>query len=578
MMEYFLIFAVLIVFLMIKSSYDNKARIKRLEQRLREGFGQVLEEEYSEEKYESIQYYFRSREATPGTLDDITWNDLDMDEIYMLLNQTSCAMGEEYLYDMLRRPLLENETLVERERLIEFFRSNEEIRVKLQLAFAKIGKFPRISLYEYYNRAKDVAVRSVIPDILQAILLLVSIIVTFIKPQIGGVGIVVMLSVNVTTYFARKKLVEPYLQVLGYLVRLTGQVKELRTVKAPEVSVYLEQIISASQSFSGFRRGAWLIASGSSMSGDLGDIIMDYIRILFHVDLMKFSGMMADIRAHQKELDSIYETIGFLDSCMAAASFREYLGDWSVPKLEKGYAGIEADELYHPLLSDPVKNTIHTEKSVLLTGSNASGKSTFLKTLAVNAILSQTIGTAVCDSYRGGFFRIYSSMALTDNLFGGESYYMVEIKSLKRILDAAEVDANATAQHTTDTVADSAADMTTESPVLCFIDEVLRGTNTLERIAASSQILSVLAEKPVLAFAATHDLELTHILAKQYANYHFSEEVLEQDIHFDYLLKEGRAQSRNAIKLLDLLGFSKDITEAAEARAEAFLTTGDWTF
>jgi len=346
---------------------------------------------------------------------------------------------------------------------------------------------------------------------------------------------------------------------MAYLVRLTEQVKELKEIKetnTEELSPYLNQILAASQSFASFRRGAWLIASGSSMSGDLLDIVMDYVRILFHVDIMKFSGMLTAVKNHGRELDSIYETIGFLDSCIAAASFRAYLETgWSVPELSPASSDIQAENLYHPLLSEPVKNSICTTKSVLLTGSNASGKSTFLKTIAVNAILSQTIGTAVCDSYRGGFFRIYSSMALTDNLFAGESYYIVEIKSLKRIIDAAEDAGN---------------------PVLCFIDEVLRGTNTLERIAASSQLLAVLSQKPALVFAATHDLELTQILSSQYQNYHFSEEVREEDIHFDYQLKEGRAQSRNAIKLLSLLGFSEEITTEAEKRAKDFLQTGKW--
>ena len=103
---------------------------------------------------------------------------------------------------------------------------------------------------------------------------------------------------------------------------------------------------------------------------------------------------------------------------------------------------------------------------MLLTGSNASGKSTFLKSVALNAILAQTIYTVMADSYRAPYFRIYSSMALKDNLMGNESYFIVEIKSLKRIYESADE----------------------KVPMLCLIDEVLRGTNTVERIAASSQI------------------------------------------------------------------------------------------
>ena len=139
-----------------------------------------------------------------------------------------------------------------------------------------------------------------------------------------------------------------------------------------------------------------------------------------------------------------------------------------------------------------MKNSINADKSVLLTGSNASGKSTFIKSIAINSIFAQTIHTVLADSYTSSFYYIYSSMALRDDLQNNESYYIVEIKSLQRILEKA-------AQ--------------SDVPVLCFIDEVLRGTNTLERIASSSEIVGVLlARKGAMCFAATHDVELTNML------------------------------------------------------------------
>ncbi|MBP1754097.1 MAG: hypothetical protein H6Q59_495, partial [Firmicutes bacterium] len=203
----------------------------------------------------------------------------------------------------------------------------------------------------------------------------------------------------------------------------------------------------------------------------------------------------------------------------------------------------------------PVPNSITEYRSVMLTGSNASGKSTFIKTLAINAILSQTIFTSTTRSYQSSYFMIYSSMALRDNIFSSESYYIVEIKSLKRILDH----------------------VNNEIPMLCFIDEVLRGTNTLERIAASSRILNSLAGQNALVFAATHDIELTHILERSYSNYHFQERIEDKQVLFDYRLHEGKAISKNAIKLLDMLGYPGEIIESAEQAAKEFLTDGEWS-
>ena len=148
-------------------------------------------------------------------------------------------------------------------------------------------------------------------------------------------------------------------------------------------------------------------------------------------------------------------------------------------------------------------------------------------------------------------------MALRDDLGAGDSYYIVEIKALKRVMDATE--------------------NMGDNPLLCFIDEVLRGTNTVERIAASTQILESLARQGIYCFAATHDIELTHLLENKYDNYHFEEEVKDGDVLFSYCLKNGRAQSRNAIQLLKVIGFSDEITEHAEDRAQRFLRTGQWS-
>ena len=209
---------------------------------------------------------------------------------------------------------------------------------------------------------------------------------------------------------------------------------------------------------------------------------------------------------------------------------------------------------YHPLLKAPVANSVETERPILITGSNASGKSTFLKMTALNALFAQTVNTVCAGSIRMPFYRIYSSMMLTDSLETNESYYMVEIRSIKRIMDAAEGEPRA----------------------LCFVDEVLRGTNTVERIAASSQILKSLAEQHVMAFAATHDIELTDMLANHFDNYHFEEEIVDGSIHFSYKLLDGKAHTRNAIRLLSIMGYDESVIESAEQTAEHFMEEGTW--
>ena len=107
------------------------------------------------------------------------------------------------------------------------------------------------------------------------------------------------------------------------------------------------------------------------------------------------------------------------------------------------------------------------------------------------------------------------------------------------------------------------------------MDEVLRGTNTVERIAASSQILKSLCGRSVLCFAATHDIELTRMLDNCFDNYHFEED-FNQDVVFNYKLLKGPATTRNAIKLLKSIGYDDKIIKAADDTANQFLQTGNW--
>lgn len=340
-------------------------------------------------------------------------------------------------------------------------------------------------------------------------------------------------------------------------MRLMRCCEELGKLDLPVCREEWAQMRQARKQMQGMARNSYWVISpfrGNS-SGDILAMVLDYIRMVFHVDLIKFDSMLNTVRGHIGDVDAMIETVGYVETVIAIWIFRESLGEtgWCTPDFtaEKGLS-LEAG--YHPLLRAPVKNGIAAGKGVLLTGSNASGKSTFLKMVAINAILAQTIHTCTADSYRAPFYHVYSSMALRDDMESGESYYIVEIKALKRILDAAAGDA----------------------PILCFVDEVLRGTNTVERIAASTQILKSLGRTGILCFAATHDIELTELLQGEFDNYHFEEDVAEGDVVFNYRLKEGKATTRNAIKLLELMGYDRDVIEKASAQAERFAADGVW--
>ena len=556
-MEYLVLGIMVVMLLAGKGFYDKKRYKRRVRRMLSDDFGNVSEEEYTVDKMKSLQSYYRAVKREAYDIDDITWNDLELDELFMVMNRTVSAMGEEYLYAMLRQPQFDSEEMKERERLISFFQSNEEKRIDVQEALYQIGKHRKYSVYECMHYISNIKRESNLPHILAIALLFGAVTFAVIKPAIGVLATVLVVAYNLISYMKRRGELDAYLSSLTYLIRLLYATEDVTKLNVPELAEYVNRMKELNKHFASFKRNFWIIGSRKP-TGDMLDMAVSYIRMLFHIDLIKFNRMLKIYDKHVAELNELYEVVGYLDALCAAASFRALLGEegYCVPELVTEFAPLyEAERLYHPLLESPVTNSIRTNRSVLLTGSNASGKSTFLKSVALGALLAQTVHTVPAKSYKASYFQILSSMALRDNMQGNESYFIVEIKSLKRMFEAAK------------------------APVctLCFVDEVLRGTNTVERIAASREVLSGLANSGrTICFAATHDIELTYLLEDSCENYHFEETVTDDKVEFDYLLHEGRATSRNAIKLLRMLGYPAEVIERAEASAEGFLQTGEW--
>lgn len=541
----------------IISRKNRKACIQVL---LKEEWGSGHQKEYTYEEFEWISHYYKNRQERGRVkglvIDDITWNDLEMDDLFLQMNHTYSDLGEAYLYDLLRRPQAEEETLQERERLITYFSEHEEERRLLQTKFYEIGKVAKVPVSDYIYRLLEVKKRSNVPHYLAIAGLFAAVLLAPFNITAGVVAFIAIMGVNINSYYKEKQQIEAYISTFSYVMKLLDISAGFEHINIPEVERYVQEIVESNKQFKKFQKGSSLVVSGRHMGASVTESIMDYFRMLFHVDLIKFNSMLEEFQKNLDAVECIMENLGFLDSMIAIASYRESLSYYCVPELERQKkVFLNSEEMYHPMIEQPVANTIREERGVLVTGSNASGKSTFLKTVAVTALLAQTIHTCAARKYHACYFQMYSSMALKDNLQGQESYYIVEIKSLKRILNHVDEDI----------------------PLLCFVDEVLRGTNTIERISASAQILKSLAKRNVMCFAATHDIELTHLLEAEYSNYHFQEEVKENDIEFDYILYKGRAVSRNAIKLLGIIGYDEKIIKEAEKTAKHFVDTGIWS-
>lgn len=564
---YLIIFLCVAVFFAFQSRTYKRNKKMRIRKMLKDDWGVLPKREYKGVEFQKIRKYYdalKNESKIKSYVDDITWNDMGMDSIFKLMNHTWSSIGEDCLYERLRRMDYSDEELKSFDKIVSFMEANPEKAWELQEHFVDIGRTKSVCIYDFIRKLADLSGRKNTKHIIMALALLASIVTIFIEPIVGVVATIAMVVINVMQYYRTKSEIENYFVCFAYIIRMISAADKLSKYESDGTGKYVEEIKRIYENIKGMTKGVFLV-SGNNMSGSLAEILMEYLRMLFHVDIMKFNSMLKKVHDNNEEICKLYEIMGLLESSCAAASYRTYLknkyGAYSKPdfvtaSVDSG-KGIKGEKMYHPLIEKPVANSIEEDRCVLLTGSNASGKSTFLKTVGINAILAQTIYTCTGQAFVMERRKVYSSMSLKDDLENNESYYMVEIKALKRIIDASK----------------------DGEKIICFVDEVLRGTNTVERVSASTEILKSFANREkcdVISFAATHDIELTHLLEDWYANYHFEEDVVDDDVLFNYKLNKGRATSRNAIQLLKVMGYDEDIINAARFRADKFSKTGQY--
>ena len=524
---------------------------KKLLKQIEREFGQVPDKDYSPGDMDRIRTYYdacRENRKDPFYVDDTTWNDLDMDKVYRRVNACRSTAGEQYLYYMLRRPM-DRKAYEHQRGLIRLMEEKPDTRRELELILSRISNARNVDLTTAYH-PKDPASFWLAVYIGMGLLLIVSAFLAILYGASFGMLAMLALIANVYMHQTRRLKCEGEILLVNYCVSLVLALNRMRKLNLPGTEPYLAE---AYHHLDPMKK---IVRSGPIMSAINGNTLQDMMVYTFMTDLIAFEILKKRLAKYHEHFLAVHEAIGEIDAAVAAASFRASLETWCEPEID-----FDADRLYiraegivHPLLKNPVPNDLVPEKSMLITGSNASGKSTYLRTAVLTALTAQALCTCSCRSYAGSPFRMYTSMALSDDLLAGESYFITEIKSLKRILDAQKEDGF----------------------ILCAIDEVLRGTNTIERISASAEVLKALDRPGTLCLIATHDSELCALSGGTYELAHFEETVSDTEILFDYRLKPGPAETRNAIHLLKLMGFDESIVTAAHDRADRYEKTGKW--
>ena len=538
-----------------RGDWKKKRRV-----RLREKFGDVPGER---EQNENVSNYYET--FGEEGVDDVTWNDLSMDAVFNRINQCDSSAGEETLYAQLRRNDMTAEEREMFERRVRFFSENEDERVAAAEQLADIGKRSASYLIpSYMDGIEEYRIQNMwFFRILQAVFLITAAAAIVLQTEETAFLFFGVCVVNLVVYAVMKMKWEAEFQMAATAVRILECAKTLaKRKKTAEMFPKLKEI---SGKLSGVIRRTKLLESQKSAAytGDIMWLLLDYLLGIVLWQVTAYGTIVKRLGENAEIYLEAYREVGLLDMTISTASFRKSLPWYCLPEFADdtddmemvgnggknpgAAAGMKAgrriymEEIYHPLIEDPVPNTLELARGALITGSNASGKSTFIKAAAVIAILGQALNTCAAQRFRMPHMQVITSMTVRDDLVAGESYFIREIRYLKRILDG----------------------LTEKKPTFCVIDEILRGTNTGERIRASRAILEYLTDKNCIPLVATHDKELTVLLADEYDNYHFSEEIGEDDIRFSYKIMEGPATSQNAVKLLEFAGFPEEIIRAA---------------
>ena len=523
-------------------SYLSK-RISRakLLKRLRESWGHPSDREADPE---STPLYFQLKGEGEGQddyrLDDATWDDLDCDELFALIDRTDTPIGAQRLYDLLRRPLLNCDELQKRDRMIEALRTNRDLRERIQLALQPLRASLAATLpYALWTPLPDRPAYAWVFWLLAASTL--AAVPLVLLGIVNAVALIPILVADILVHVFVRRPAEIYFQSFQYLGVMVESASKVSALNAPEVQGIAEISEDDLKSARPISRRLYLM----QFKDELG--ILEYLKIFLMTDLLSFYGAIERAKRAIAPLRRLYEALGTLDALLAVASFREEHMDFARPRFTGAGEGYRVEKAVNPLLRNAVPNSFVFEpRAALITGSNMAGKTTFLRTMGVNALLAQTLVMAFAESYAAPLQRVLSCIGRKDDLLEGKSYYMAEVEGLLKLLKASKA----------------------EGVHLFILDEIFRGTNSVEREAASLAALRYLANGRDYVLVATHDMNLSDQLDGLYANYHFQEALSGGGLTFDYMLRPGPSTTRNAIALLKHVGYPERIIEEALAHVE----------
>ena len=539
------------------------SRRRRLIADIRERWGKPTHRTH---KFDAIAPASRSRLETfqqIPAVDDRTWADLDLDDVFATIDRTESTLGQQALYHRLHTaPAAED--LNAFEALVTRMSADVAARERAQIALARLQDSHGYDIW-WLARRNAIEARTwyIVFPILTVVTTTIVVATMFWHALVPLLVAVLAIDLGVRVYSAGR--VSALSAAVSQIAPIVATAEALSSLEGDDIAPIVAPLgsdvapLRRLKAISRWLGGdPFLSTFGSSAFEALATSVVwaiyEYVNLVLLLDANAVFIGAGDIRAHADSLVRLTASIGDVDTAISVASWRQERTDWTRPRFGAPGSVAVLSDLRHPLVHEAVPNSVALERGrgILVTGSNMSGKTTFLKAVGVNTVLARSINTCLAASFEAPHFRVQSCIGRADDLIAGKSYYIVEVEQvLARVQASGEA-----AQH------------------LFLFDELFRGTNAVERIAAAEAVLRELVEhgghrRPHVVLAATHDAELVELLDDFYSPYHFSDTIGTEGLVFEYRLEPGPATTRNAITLLELHGAPVSVVRRALARAAA---------
>ena len=473
-------------------------------------------------------------------VDDDTWIDLNMDKVFEKLDRCIKLVGSQVLYKMLRTYKREKESLSKWSNLCELFKTEEKYREKIQLILSKLSNSKNanvISLFlDELPKKTKYYLFVYLCSFAMCLFMLLAIFVNsgfFFAIILFGI-----INISIKLYYDKRLYI--YILNLNYLYKMLVAAKKICGLNN---EFNLEQVQKLKENKELINK----IMGKMSYLFDLDDsphiiieIFIMYLKYFLLSDWISFFRSIDIISANQDRIEQIFISLGELDAAISIASYLKSLTYYSKPKLSAANR-ITVKNIYHPLLVKPVSNSFYLDNcSTLITGSNMAGKTTFIKTIALNIIFSQTLNICLASYAILPNLTVKTLIKREDNILEGASYYFKEVEKMRSIIRMSKE----------------------KGKYIFIIDEIFRGTNTIERLAISTATIKYIA-KHNISLITTHDIELQDTLKEKIEMYHFCEQINNNNYYFDYKIKKGPSISTNAIRLLEINKYPNIITKEA---------------